>query len=597
MEREKYEMLYRELVEGVDRAKMLEVIQESRPSVRTDREQLLLRESVVKSTLSMYNGVPYFYSGRIYEPLDWDELGNVMYDVMRAVGVPDGDYSRLESMVRMCRRAISVKELRVDGSLMVFRNCVYDMERGKVRRFSRDLVQVTAVDYPYRAKDVPRLWGMFLQEVLPDKGARGVLQEWLGAMFVSRKSVKIEKMCILLGSGANGKSVVFETVMGILGRENVTNFGIDALMRGSERKRNLAMMNGKRLNYCSEMQSGEIGSESDALKVLISGEPLAARAMYGENFMARDLPLLMANCNELPKLSDLSFGMQRRLCIIPFTVEIPADRQQAGLANELRAEYPGIFNWIMEGRRRFVANGYRLSEPETVREALTAYVAGSDTVTQWLYENGCRPRMGDWREREPAVVGAEALYRRYCRWCMDCGYVSKPKPEFMKTMTAQGYQRTRAGSGPYSYVVYGGLSRTGLVQLHDTGFQANGGGGKGRTAYQRRVATEYTDSKGRRKIKTCLGLSHYLAMPVGTVENKMRRGEFNGMYTLCGRTPVFDLDCIDAFVNGPRRKAVMEERAKKKEYRPASGPYEYTGAEEGGDNGEDGKETETEEGA
>lgn len=60
--------------------------------------------------------------------------------------------------------------------------------------------------------------------------------------FVDRRVAKMETMLVLRGSGSNGKSVVFETIMGILGRENVSNFGIGALITGNERKISLSLM-------------------------------------------------------------------------------------------------------------------------------------------------------------------------------------------------------------------------------------------------------------------------------------------------------------------------------------------------------------------
>ena len=119
---------------------------------------------------------------------------------------------------------------------------------------------------------------------MPDEGWQHVFQEVLGSIFIDRRTAKIETMLVLRGSGSNGKSVVFETIMGILGRDNVSNFGIGALITGTERKKNIAYINGKRLNYCSEIQALEIGRDSDVLKSLISGEPTEARPMYGDNF-------------------------------------------------------------------------------------------------------------------------------------------------------------------------------------------------------------------------------------------------------------------------------------------------------------------------
>ena len=104
----------------------------------------------------------------------------------------------------------------------------------------------------------------------------------------------------------------------------------------------------------------EIGRDSDVLKSLISGEPTEARPMYGDNFTAYDIPLLMANANQMPYLKDWSYGMKRRICILPFEIEIPIARQRKSLARDLEREYSAIFNWILEGRDRFISNGYRL---------------------------------------------------------------------------------------------------------------------------------------------------------------------------------------------------------------------------------------------
>lgn len=93
-------------------------------------------------------------------------------------------------------------------------------------------------------------------------------------------------------------------------------------------KKNIAFINGKRLNYCSEIQALEFGKDSDTLKSLISGEPTEARPIYGDNFTAYNIPLLMANANQMPYLKDWSYGMRRRICIIPFEVEIPKARQK-----------------------------------------------------------------------------------------------------------------------------------------------------------------------------------------------------------------------------------------------------------------------------
>ena len=61
-------------------------------------------------------------------------------------------------------------------------------------------------------------------------------------------------------------------------------------------KKNIAFINGKRLNYCSEIQALEFGKDSDTLKSLISGEPTEARPIYGDNFTAYNIPFVDGKC-------------------------------------------------------------------------------------------------------------------------------------------------------------------------------------------------------------------------------------------------------------------------------------------------------------
>ena len=66
------------------------------------------------------------------------------------------------------------------------------------------------------------------------------------------------------------------------------------LTSGSNRDKNIARINGKLLNYCSEVSRKSIAS--DFAKALISGEPLPARELYGMPFTAN---------KQTPRTSDL----------------------------------------------------------------------------------------------------------------------------------------------------------------------------------------------------------------------------------------------------------------------------------------------------
>src|SRR5690606_25477062 len=65
----------------------------------------------------------------------------------------------------------------------------------------------------------------YLERVLPELSRRQILLEYLGYLFVRPSQLKLEKVLILFGGGANGKSVLFEIVQALLGgSDNVSHF-------------------------------------------------------------------------------------------------------------------------------------------------------------------------------------------------------------------------------------------------------------------------------------------------------------------------------------------------------------------------------------
>lgn len=564
MERSVYDVLVGEVFSELDIGAVSRCMERDKTGMRVDGVIDLLRGALLRSSICKFNGVLHFFNGKIYERMSFDDFGNVVYDVLRRCCLPDGDYSRVESMLRVLYRVVSGKEISVSPNLVVFNNCVFDTDDGNVYGFSRDLHQVTCVGYDYDESASCLGWMGFLDMVLPDGTMQMVLQEFLGSIFVDRKRFKVETLMILKGSGSNGKSVVFDTIMGILGSENVSNFGIGALIGGSERKRNIAFMNGKRLNYCSEIQTLEFGTGSDALKALVSGEPVEARVLYGDNFTARDIPLIMANANSLPSMTDTSYGMRRRICVVPFDVEIPISAQKHDLSSDLRCEYAGIFNWIMEGKRRFIENGYRLTRSSVIEAIMDEYQSeGNNVIRFMLCKDFMRNDSPDDRLTE-VVISSSDLYSSYCNWCDEVGERCFNVTSFGKVLTSAGYTRSRGKDGVI-YVVY---TASGIGKMH---------------AQQRRFDTvdRAKDNEGicviggKRYAYGRMALSRVLKISNKSVENAFRNRQLEGLYTTDGNFAVFDVDaCRDFFasvgVYGKTReqlKALEEKERKLREMR------------------------------
>lgn len=572
MERTLYERMCVELRGLLSDERLRISLMQVNASERLGELQDVLRGGIVRGTWSMYNGVMYWYNGRCYIQISYDDFTNMVYDVMRGVGCASRDMLKLESVVRVLRKAVAGKELVVDNSVMVFKNCVYDIDKDEVCDFSSKYVSFSAVDYDYAWRAPCLRWQSFLDEVLPHKEYQSILQEFIGALFVDRKKAKIERMIILKGSGSNGKSVVFETIMGLIGRDNVSNFGIDEIIgMGSERKRNIATMNGKRLNYASETQRFVIDSNSGALKALISGEPMEARAMYGDNYTARDIPLIMINANQMPEIKDYSYGMRRRIMVLPFDVEIPKWKQDTTLSVALASEYSGIFNWAMEGRKRFVRNNYKFTENTVLNRLMDEYQAERTSVLRFMLQAGYERGSGVLKDAVPIWVTSKNMYQEYRQWCAVNSEFAETQTTFGRVLTEAGYRRRR-GHGGIVYAVYGEkaikrqteqiLYRRAVEEVRDdkTGLM--------RIDAERIRNTAMMLMKKNGWTRCAVGFSEledYLGYKVN-FKSHLNRGTLSGMFEVREGLFFFDLNKIDLEWRPRYERKLQEQELRKKQH-------------------------------
>lgn len=488
-----------------------------RPADRIGVFQELLIKAIKKSTLCCFNGRPFYFNGRIYVQLgkdSWDAFNSLVLRIADRCRLAPGDKTKLEGVKKVCRGEVSLKQLEPDSSIIVLRNGVLNLEDNRFYKFHKRFKQVTQMDFDYNPDEQPNVWTDYFLDAVLDPQCQKVLQEFMGAIFIDRRKVKIEKMLILYGAGSNGKSVIQSTLIGLLGEENVKTLAISDLISGSERKQNIASINGKRLNYCSEIQTKEFGQNADALKALISGEPFEVRLVYINNFTARNIPLLMANANRIPYIKDFSHGLARRLIILPFENVIEEQNQNKQLAKELQKEYPAILNWILAGRQRLINNGYQFSLTQDMQEFVTDKMAESSSVLSFMKAKDYNRSILD-LEHEVRWLEAQKLYYAYVAWCAQEGMTPDSLKKFGTILTEAGFAKRRTPEGNL-YGVY-------LSTL-------------------RPIKEEFKRKNENDLIDGMDNLAHFCHVSRQTIEKMVRCNLLEGCYTKEGRRYWFMLD-------------------------------------------------------
>jgi putative DNA primase/helicase len=305
----------------------------------------------------------------------------------------------------------------------------------RLREFNKDdnLKYILPFEYNEDAK-CPE-FDNYLAFVLPDEKLRMILAEYLAYCLLGNKILKLEKVAILRGNGANGKSVFFDIVTALFGKENISHISLKNLTE--ERGIYRVELKHKLLNYSSELGKN---LETTIFKQLVSGEPVDARSLYKSPITIENYARMMFNTNEMPSDVEFNDGFFRRFVIIPFEIQVPPERRDSGLAKRIISnELGGVFNWVIKGMERLLENkGFTKSE--AINQELEKFKNSGDSVRQFI-EDETFVKSND----NPIVL--KELYKFYKQYCCDFGYRAAGLRKFTERIRLAGYEMERRNFG------------------------------------------------------------------------------------------------------------------------------------------------------
>jgi putative DNA primase/helicase len=240
------------------------------------------------------------------------------------------------------------------------------------------------------------------------------------------------------GSGANGKGTFINTISKIFGDyATVADVNTFLASKSERHPTDLAKLQGARLVVAQETQEGRQWDEAK-LKALTGGDRQTARFMRQDFFDFEPTFKLFIVGNHKPRLANVDPAMRRRLQLIPFVVQIPEAERDQHLQQKLKAEWPAILRWAIDGCVEWQRIG--LAPPAIVRDATDDYFSGEDQFGQWL-EDECDADIGNTLKWEQ--VGA--LFAAWSAYATQGNEKPGSKKAFSEQMQARGFERCAKG--------------------------------------------------------------------------------------------------------------------------------------------------------
>ncbi len=239
------------------------------------------------------------------------------------------------------------------------------------------------------------------------------------------------------GTGANGKSVMLSTVSGVVGDyAKATQVETFTASNNDRHPTELAGLRGARLVTASETEEGRRWAES-RIKVLTGGDKIEARFMRQDFFEYLPQFKLVIAGNHKPSLRSVDEAIRRRFHLIPFAVTIPAEERDHGLTDKLKAEWPGILQWMIKGCVEWQRAG--LKPPQAVLDATAAYMEAEDSLAAWI-DDCCERNPRAWEQ-------SSDLFASWSKWAENAGEHAGTMKRFAQTLETRGLIPLRKKDG------------------------------------------------------------------------------------------------------------------------------------------------------
>ena len=422
-----------------------------------------MRELAKDCPVKYYKGQYYMFNGKIYEAVEKivvEQAYQLLVEKLRIGPMMSRSSVRKDAFTDVIK---NYNVLVPQFDVVAFKNGVVDFglsrDKPKALPFSPHYHVTYYHPYDFDPKAKCPIWTRFLDEVLPDKDSRDILQMFLGLGLVQRGDAynpyegkmcsKVELCLMMIGSGANGKSVVFEVMRSLFGNERISKMDYAELTAdGDEGMRGRYPIRGAVFNWSSDSDPKKFGRKNTGMfKRLVSGEPVPCRGL-GENVSeVRDLPYMIFSLNDSPATDDISLGMVRRLQYVNFEVTIPKEKQDPLLASKIiKKELPGVFNWVLAGEKMLRERKFVFPKPEgTKKQELLMYM-NTNPVRSWAMAYGIEPQKRARGERA-LMVQASVLYESFVQFCNDNNVEDEDVPtmnKFCRTLwDKMGYHKKK----------------------------------------------------------------------------------------------------------------------------------------------------------
>lgn len=287
--------------------------------------------------------------------------------------------------------------------------------RWALEEHRREHYLATQIPYRFDPEAKAARFSQFLEEVFEgeeDAEAKAkLILEMIGYSLVCH--ARYEKFILLVGPGANGKSVIMDVVRQIVGPKYAAAVQPSQFGRAFQR----AHLHLKLVNLVTEVAEGEVLADAD-LKAIVSGELTTVEEKNKPPFDMRPYATCWFGTNHMPHTRDFSDALFRRALLVRFNRTFVVGRDaDPKLREKLFEEIPGIIQMALQAYAGVIDRGGEFTEPPSCLATKKEWRFEADQAAQFIIERCDKDT--------DACIHSGELYQAYKVWAHEEGIRSR----------------------------------------------------------------------------------------------------------------------------------------------------------------------------
>ena len=326
------------------------------------------------------------------------------------------------------RTYVDRSEFDNNNLILNVKNGLFDLESGKLKPHSPRFFSRNQLPVVYDPNSGPKKFVKFMRECLPNRIDREIIYEF-SASILLRDAVRLEKILMSVGPGANGKSTFLSVLESVIGKENISNISIHDLLYNRFAK---SQLDGKLANIHPDISNDEL-SRVGILKAIVSGDPIYVEKKGRDGFKMKNYSKLIYSCNQLPEINEDTDAVFRRFLIIEWPIQFFGKEDNKNLIYELTSEeeLSGVLNLLIHKAQK-VLHQNRLTYDQSTEQLRIEWKEKADPVQLFVNENI--------RHDELSIITKNDIYQKYVKWCTDRKLIPKIDRQFTTKMKSLGFK-------------------------------------------------------------------------------------------------------------------------------------------------------------